>query len=66
MRWYIAFYTHLNHHQHRSAVLRIVSLPISGCFDHSFVTVLLGADLPYDPLLPEFALLIGDHDAVVS
>jgi hypothetical protein len=36
------------------------------CFDHSFVTVLLCAYLPYDPLLPELALLIGDHDSVVS
>lgn len=31
-----------------------------------FVTVLLCADLPDDPLLPELALLIGNHDAIVS
>lgn len=31
-----------------------------------FVTVLLGADLPDDPLLPELALLVGDHDTIVS
>lgn len=31
-----------------------------------FVTVLLCADLPDDPLLPELALLIGNHDTVVS
>jgi hypothetical protein len=31
-----------------------------------FVAMLLGADLPYDPLLPELALLVGDHDAIVS
>lgn len=31
-----------------------------------FMTVLLGADLPDDPLLPELALLIRDHDTIVS
>jgi hypothetical protein len=31
----------------------------------SLVTVLFDADLPYSPLLPKFALLIGDHDPII-
>jgi hypothetical protein len=33
--------------------------------DASFVTVLLSAYLPNNPLFPKFALRVGHHDAVV-
>ena len=36
------------------------------CMSVRLFVTMLGADLPYDPLLPELALLVGDHDTVVS
>lgn len=38
----------------------------SKCMSVRLFVTMLGADLPYDPLLPELALLVGDHDSIVS
>lgn len=55
-------HAHMSMEHMTSNLLRVVGVLKES---RSLVSMLLGADFPDHPLFPEFALLVGHHDAVV-